>query len=194
MKIVCLGDSLTYGYAISRRFIWTKVAAELTGFDFVNKGINGDTTGGMLSRFQKDVLDQKPDALIVIGGANDIFASGSLDNAKANMFSMRHLAANAQIAFIVGTALPIKIEQVDKSWACFADMKKSEQLCRDYILWLKLFCETFGASFIDLWAFFDAALKENNDLYLDGLHPNEQGHRIIAEFIAKKVLEIVSSK
>ncbi|MDR3244112.1 MAG: GDSL-type esterase/lipase family protein, partial [Elusimicrobiota bacterium] len=181
MKIICLGDSLTYGYAISRRYIWTSLAAAITGFDIVNQGINGDTTGGMLSRFQRSVLDEKPDAVLVIGGANDIFASSSLDNVKANIFSMRHLAANANIAFLAGTPLPIDFQTVPQRWASFSDMQKADELCRIYTDWLKSFCAAFGAKLIDLWSLYEKAVKNSAaSLYLDGLHPNQEGHQIIA--------------
>lgn len=54
MKIVCLGDSLTYGYGVPRKDGWVSLAAQATGHTLVNKGVSGDTTGGMLARFARD--------------------------------------------------------------------------------------------------------------------------------------------
>ena len=48
MKIVCLGDSLTYGFMVRRSKIWTKLSEDKTGFEIINEGISGDTSGGML--------------------------------------------------------------------------------------------------------------------------------------------------
>lgn len=56
MKIVCLGDSLTYGFGVSRSNSWTNIVNEETRLEIVNKGINGDTTSGMLARFNEDVV------------------------------------------------------------------------------------------------------------------------------------------
>jgi lysophospholipase L1-like esterase len=190
MKIVCLGDSLTYGYGNARRDIWTNLAAQISGFEIVNKGINGDTSGGMLSRFKRDVLDEKPSAVLLICGANDIFASLAIDNLKANVFSMRHLAANAQIAFILGTLPPIQADKVPPQWAAFADMTLADKLCGQYSQWVKAFCKAFGVFEIDFRALFERKLKENPSLYLDGLHPNKEGQRLMAELAAQIFKEI----
>lgn len=37
-----------------------------------NRGINGDLTSGMLFRFRRDVVDLRPDYVIILGGSNDI--------------------------------------------------------------------------------------------------------------------------
>ena len=77
MKLVCLGDSLTYGYGVPRRDCWVSRVAECTGHTLVNRGINGDTSGGMLARFGRDVLDERPDRVLLLGGANDIIFGGN---------------------------------------------------------------------------------------------------------------------
>ena len=55
MKIICIGDSLTEGYGVGRPENWVTLLNERSENDIINKGISGDTTGGMLARFQKDV-------------------------------------------------------------------------------------------------------------------------------------------
>lgn len=186
MKIVCLGDSLTYGYGNARRDIWTNLAAQSLGIEIVNKGINGDTSGGMLSRFNRDVLDEKPAAVSVVCGANDIFASPAVDNLRANVFAMRHLAANAQIVFILGTLPPIVAEKVPQGWADFADMLLADKLCGEYSQWVKSFCKAFGAFEID----FRSLFENKPSLYLDGLHPNKEGQRLMADLAAQTFREI----
>ena len=44
-KIVCLGDSLTYGYGVSRSKVWTKLAEDKLHIEIINEGICGDTSG-----------------------------------------------------------------------------------------------------------------------------------------------------
>ena len=67
MKIVCLGDSLTYGYGVPRKDGWVSLAAQATGHTLVNRGVSGDTTGGMLARFARDVLAQRPRRVLLMG-------------------------------------------------------------------------------------------------------------------------------
>ena len=72
MIIACLGDSLTYGYGIPRPKVWTTLLARRTGIDVRNCGINGDTTGGMLARFHPQVVQAGADAVLIMGGFNDL--------------------------------------------------------------------------------------------------------------------------
>ena len=41
MKIVCLGDSLTYGYGVPQKDGWVSLAAQATGHTLVNRGVSG---------------------------------------------------------------------------------------------------------------------------------------------------------
>ena len=59
LEIVCIGDSLTYGYKLKKSEVWTKLIENKYGIKVLNKGINGDSTGGMLSRFYRDVVGNK---------------------------------------------------------------------------------------------------------------------------------------
>ena len=60
MKLFCLGDSLTFGFGMSRNVRWTTLVEQETGWQVVNRGINGDTTGGMLARLGPEVLTEYP--------------------------------------------------------------------------------------------------------------------------------------
>ena len=52
MKLICIGDSLTFGYGVRPSQRWTRLCAQETGWEIVNEGISGDTTGGMLVRLR----------------------------------------------------------------------------------------------------------------------------------------------
>ena len=99
MKIVCLGDSLTYGFGVRRSKIWTKLAQDKLGIEIINEGINGDTSGGMLSRFQDAVSSKRPDAVLIMGGANDLIVGADLGVVKANIMSMAHQSIAKYIDF-----------------------------------------------------------------------------------------------
>ncbi|MBC3797527.1 hypothetical protein [Acetobacterium tundrae] len=47
MKIVCFGDSLTFGYNVAHKDKWHVLAEKKTGIRMQNSEINGDTTDGM---------------------------------------------------------------------------------------------------------------------------------------------------
>lgn len=68
-KVLCLGDSLTYGYGVGRSECWAALAVRNMGREFVNCGVCGDTSCGMLARFPSLVAEHRPDAVFVMGGS-----------------------------------------------------------------------------------------------------------------------------
>ena len=88
MKIVALGDSLTVGEndhfldsdeditypghlaALARSHLDSHRST--MKISVVNKGISGELTSGMLERFPRDVIAEKADHVIILGGTNDI--------------------------------------------------------------------------------------------------------------------------
>jgi lysophospholipase L1-like esterase len=191
MKIVCLGDSLTYGFGLARTQVWPSLLAEATGFEVINKGINGDTTAGMISRFGADVLAEKPDIVIIMGGPNDIFASQTIEGAKANIFSMVHMAAANKILAVVSTLLPIRPERIKENWAAFTDMQRADFLCEQLSQWILLFGKTFNTPVLHLRDFFMEALKKDEAFFWDGLHPNAKGNKLMADFISAEIIKFI---
>ena len=87
MKIVALGDSLTVGEtgfsdseesASYPKYLETLAKQHLASLqsgvevNVLNRGINGDVTSGMLERFSRDVVGEKADYVVILGGANDL--------------------------------------------------------------------------------------------------------------------------
>ncbi len=209
MKILFQGDSITDGNRYkSKASEWDKnhqighsYAYIVTGllsmkypekhFEFVNKGISGSQTSGLLSRWQSDALDIAPDVLSVLVGVNDmIFASpsGRTDlSAAAYEENYRKIltlarAQNPDLKLVLmepfayvedqqGTTLSVTVRQ--------AILQSEQKIVR------KLAAE-FDAVFVPLQACFDEAKKLREPKYWiwDGTHPTEAGHAIIArEFL-----------
>ena len=64
-KVVFIGDSITEGW----------YSAHPSFFDangFAARGISGQVTAQMLARFQCDVVAQRPRAVVILAGTNDI--------------------------------------------------------------------------------------------------------------------------
>jgi acyl-CoA thioesterase-1 len=112
MRIVCLGDSLTYGFGVSRSDTWVSLAAKRTGIEFINCGINGDTTGRMLARLQNAMTVYSPDKVLLMGGSNDIFISGTAESAKANMSALSHQVVAFGAVPLVGTPPPLDVKNI----------------------------------------------------------------------------------
>lgn len=184
MKIVCLGDSLTYGFGVRRSKVWTKLAEDKLKIEIVNEGINGDTSSGMLSRFYNSVYMQRADSVHIMGGVNDLIVGADLGIIKSNIMSMVHQAAAKFIKPIIGIPTKIDVENVRRDWAEFADFNRVSTKLENYHNWLKEFCITFNIEYIDYYNEFDK-LKGSEDVYTDGLHLNDCGNEIMAEIFCR---------
>mgnify|MGYP003235117011 CR=1 FL=1 len=115
MKLIRIGDSLTFGYGVHLSQRWTRLCAQETGWELVNEGINGDTTGGMLARMQGGVLAELREGglgadrpyVLLMGGSNDVFYSGSDAAARENMGAMIHQLFSVGVLPVVGIPLPL---------------------------------------------------------------------------------------
>ena len=64
-RVVFMGDSITEGWG-------GKVPSFFTNNNFLCKGISGHTTGDMLARYTNDVINKKPQVVVILAGTNDI--------------------------------------------------------------------------------------------------------------------------
>ena len=59
-KLICLGDSLTFGAGVTRRDCWTSLVQRECGWTVVNRGISGDTVSYThLDVYKRQVLYQR---------------------------------------------------------------------------------------------------------------------------------------
>src|SRR3990172_3355782 len=72
----------------------------------LNRGINGQRSDEILSRFQRDVLLEKPDYVIILAGVNDIYKSAPLESIERNLLEMYDSAVKAKIVPVAATVLP----------------------------------------------------------------------------------------
>jgi acyl-CoA thioesterase-1 len=113
MKIVALGDSLTVGEtgfsdseesASYPKYLEALAEEHLRSLqsnvkvNVLNEGINGNLTSGMLERFSRDVVDEKADYVIILGGANDIGWGFDPAMIAHNLTTMYDAALNKGIA------------------------------------------------------------------------------------------------
>ena len=180
MKLVCLGDSLTYGYGVPRRDCWVSLCAERTGHTLVNRGITGDTAGGMLSRFGRDVLNERPDRVLIMGGANDLLFS-KISNEKLLQQYERLLDIIARetprTRVYIQSLLPLNEAHNE------AFMKGKNARFAEFNALLRAMAERRGLTFIDIWS----AMQRNGELpeeyTFDGIHLKAAGYAVWIEKI-----------
>ena len=191
-RLYCLGDSLTFGYGVQPRERWLTLASGQSGWRLMNRGVCGDTTGGMLVRLRELIGgDRKAQAVMLMGGANDIFYSGSELGARANMGAMIQQLLTAGALILVGIPMPIVPDWHPEEWGAVVDFPSAELLLDRYAQWLADYCRAFGVPTVDFRpVFLDDSGAVRRDLYLDGLHPSPEGHRRMARLLCEKLREL----
>lgn len=116
-KIVCIGNSITNGFPFKRSQSFPSLIREATGFEVINKGENGESTGQVLARFQQDVIAHKPDLVTILTGTNDfIFSLDTTKGAFEKIEEMVGLAKAANIKILLMTPLLTVPQMAKIAW------------------------------------------------------------------------------
>ena len=190
MELICLGDSLTYGYGVRSAQRWSTLVGQALQCEVTNLGICGDTTGGMLVRLNTEImpklrnrtLGQRPFVLLM-GGVNDIFYSGTDTGARANMGAMLQELLTAAARCVLLSPLAVSFDTLTPEWREMIRPACETQIAA-YHSWQAAFCRTFHVPYIELYDLLRGPDgKPLPELYLDGLHPTAEGHRLMAQRI-----------
>lgn len=168
MKIICLGDSFTEGFLVENRS-YTRFLSK-AGFDVVNLGRNGSTSGEMLARYEGYIMTADPaDLLIIFGGTNDFMLGYSVDLVFKNLKSIVDIAKARKI-LLIG---PPFVEE-EECYPVYGEINKK-------IASLKEKIKTLGKDYIDAEAI--------PGHYLDGVHLGDDFHENLAAKIIEKIGE-----
>ena len=187
-KIVFVGDSVIGGWKLEKDFPGKPVA---------NRGIGGDVTRGLLFRFQEDVLDLHPKAIVIEIGSNDITADGSEANVILNYNVLLDLAqkANPQTPVVIMALTPHGIPTGAKAPSPGLAAYLQKVNARIPLLngeLAKIPATRKHVVFVDTYAPFilpDGSLDESqfND---DKVHPTEAGHGQLAKIVGKALADL----
>lgn len=187
MELICLGDSLTFGYGIPYPLRWTTLFQQKSGWRTANRGVCGDTAAGMLARLERDVLTpaRRPGAgpcrVLVMGGSNDIFLSGDDQTARSGLTELCRRLEDAGLPPLVGIPLPVDWRYAAPQWEQAADLPAASARMEDYQSWVRQLCAKRGLTPVDFARdFLQGERTPRHDLFLDGIHPNALGHQAMS--------------
>lgn len=175
-KIVALGDSITYGFPYTPQDSWVHLLEEKIGAELINRGICGDTTGGMAARFRRDVLRDQPSAVILLGGANDILNYLTVESVMDHLKDLIHMADASGIQPILALPTPCDYAEEERELAMLRDQIR--RLAIDKSMLLIDFFQPLAAT----------NGKFQRGLSIDGIHPSREGYRMMA-LAAEKILQ-----
>ncbi|WP_314663800.1 GDSL-type esterase/lipase family protein [uncultured Selenomonas sp.] len=177
-----LGDSITHGggaISSSPAFLEYSYTTYLP-FACLNLGRSGDTAHTTLERFEQDVLPLHPANLLILTGSNSLRATGItaqdiIDD--LNELQKKCLAHDIRPIFL--TLLPLNPERISLAFHSETDLSWRWKMTA-VNMWIRSqdFC-------IDIEPYFYDAQKQILDprLSTDGLHPDIDGKRMMAEII-----------
>ncbi|HEX7676052.1 MAG TPA: arylesterase [Bdellovibrio sp.] len=173
-KLVVLGDSLSEGYGVAKEAAYPALVekklhdAGKTEWSIVNASVSGSTTASAIGRM-KWIFKSKPDVVLLALGANDGLRGLKVEESKKNLDEAVKYAQSQKVRVILaGLYMP---PNYGKEYA--TQFKKMyEDVAKKYkLVFIPFLLENVGGN-----------PKYNQ---ADGIHPNEEGHKIIADNIFK---------
>jgi acyl-CoA thioesterase I len=137
----------------------------------LNRGVNGERTDQIRLRFTRDVIQARPDLVIIVAGVNDIYQGRTAESVQAELLSMYSAARDAGIPIVAGSILPYNTatpEQNGRMHAVNAWIRDDGSRQTGLI-----FCDTRAA----------VAMPGRPDLLAsspDDIHPSPEGYRLMA--------------
>jgi acyl-CoA thioesterase-1 len=170
-KLIVLGDSLTEGYGVAKdaafpALIEKKLNESGQNWSVINAGVSGSTTASGVSRM-KWVFKSKPQAVLLILGANDGLRGLKVPESEKNLAAAIEYAKSQNVKVILG-GLYMPPNYGKEYTASFKKMY--EDLAKKYKL-----------PFIPF--VLDKVAGDPKYNLADGIHPNEAGHKLIADNI-----------
>lgn len=212
LTIVAFGDSTTAPRPEVRLTYPARLALQLNqdgiAANVVNAGVGGNTTTQALARFEADVLAKDPDVVVIQFGLNDSaidVARGSTEPRVAQSEYELNLRTMLRTLEARGIA-PILVTPNPGIWSerLLATYGKPPYNTSDR--WgFNVYNNRYAESVRTLAAEFDVPLVDAYRMYEaqdrtpariegwlpDGLHPNDEANRALADVLARRVAEVV---
>ncbi len=172
-KITCVGDSLTEGLGVSKDAAYPSRLSDLLkakgySIEVVNAGVSGATTAGAAAKVRW-ALKAKPQLILLALGANDGLRGLKLEETKKNLSEAVDVAKKADVKLLL------------------AGMKVPPNYGPDYTKKFdELFRKLAKEKKVPLIPFLLVGVGGEPELnQADGIHPNAEGHKKVAETVMK---------
>ncbi len=191
IRIVALGDSTTAGTPAflspleapprgegdekSQYAYW--MMKTHNDWEVLNRGVNGERSDQILARFGRDVLSEKPRFAIVLAGMNDIYQGFPVAFTERNLGEIYHNALKAKVTPIGCSVLPYNTLTA-----------RDSRMMRELNKWVETKCGELYAPFVDTnRAVADPGDPDRLAGSPDGLHPDVDGYKRMAEVISEAI-------
>ncbi len=182
IKLLILGDSLSAGYGLLQAQSWVSLLQNIwldenRKVEVINAAISGETSDGGLARLPRLLDQHAPTHVLIELGGNDGLQGHNVTKLQENLSKM------------------IELVKAEGAEVYLQDMEIPTNYGRRYN-------QLFGNSFdtvaaqqnVTLVPFFMQEIALNDELMQrDGIHPNEKGQPLIAEFMHGQLTPLLFS-
>jgi hypothetical protein len=145
-------------------------------YEIIKRAVPGQYAAGMLLRFKQDVIDLKPEAVLIEISSYNLRPQHTVQEIEDYVSSMADLARMHDIIPILSTMIPLR-----KGHEKFEDYSIIDNL-KEYDRWLLEYCDKNSLKYAD----FNRVLADENgnlktELSADPVTPNAEGYRLMSE-------------
>lgn len=177
--VVLMGDSIT-------EFWKTNSPDFFANYPLIDRGISGQTTSQMVLRFEQDVTDLKPKAVVILAGINDIAENTgpiTLEAVFDNIEIMVNKAKAHKIKPILCSILP-----ANKFWWNAKIYPADNVIALNKMI--KAYALKNKITYVDYYTVMVDADKGLQYQYgEDGVHPNPTGYKIMERLLLKALYQ-----
>ncbi len=152
---------------------------------FLNRGISGNTSVDLATRWKPDALDLAPDVLSILIGVNDVNHALRADQSfSVDEYAKRYDDILSEtIAVLPGVKLILGEPFFGLGTLTVAKIDRWKQVMPQVRAALKALAETYHAPIVHYQEMFDAAAERAPMEYWiwDGIHPTSSGHQLMAD-------------
>jgi lysophospholipase L1-like esterase len=199
IRIVALGDSTTAGTPgfaspleapphgrgdVTSQYAWWLMQSR-PDWLVLNRGVNGERSDQIRARFDRDVVDASPSAVVIVAGVNDVYQGRSSEQVIEELRAMYDRAALHGIGVVAGSILPYNT----------AGAVENARM-REINAWIaQTTAREPRMTFVDTRA--AVAEPRSPDRLVDspdGLHPSPAGYRQMAEALLGGIEGVLRSR
>ena len=192
-RVVMIGDSITHQSLYVKyleHFYQTRYPDR--EISFINAGISGDSTAGIISRIDWDLVPKNATHITLLIGVNDMQGGISIDTAVSRL---KQIIEPAQNKGITVTVLGGVMYDVDSSYTTQGiSVSGIDTKLANYVKATKALAEELKVNYIELNDYLEditdrtRAVNPGSTVIMsaDRIHPSDAGGFVMAELIAKQ--------
>lgn len=152
--------------------------------EFLNRGVGGNDVSDLAARIQHDVLDEKPDVIVLQVGINDVMNESVSEQSFEKEYAAlleRLVGSGAKVLILQPFALPV------------GDKARLRPRLDQFNRMIRAIAEKNAIPVIPMDEIFNGAAQDIKPTQFtsDGIHPTHRGHRYLADFVVKALKKYV---